>query len=324
MAEEACGKRLFLVEYLRITHLPSVRSLPSLNALRAFEAAARHGSFKAAAEELHVTATAISHQVRHLETGLGVELFRRRPRPLRLTACGRRLFDGLRDGFDRIGTAVASVAKDSGPLVVTTTPAFASRWLIPRLSALRRACGGLDLAIEASERVFDLHAGAVDFAIRYARAPDPALTCRALFVDRYVPVCHPDLLAPEGGIVRLSDLDRHPVIRFRWKRNDASAPTWERWLAAAADRFPKQALPRLGHGLHFSEEIHAIEAAVDGQGIALVSDLLVARELESGLLRVPVDLAIDGLTFFAMYRPDAARLEAIEQVVEQLLRNAGT
>lgn len=299
---------------------PAGRSLPSLNALRAFEAAARHGSFKSAAAELHVSATAISHQVRHLETRLGLELFRRRPRPLRLTPRGRLLFDGLRDGFDRIGAAVAAVTTDKRPLVTTTTPAFASRWLIPRLSDLRRACGGLDIAIEASERVFDLRSGAVDFAVRYARAPDPAFTCRPLATDRYLPVCHPDLLPATGGIARLADLDRHPVIHFRWKRDDPAAPNWGRWLALARERFPGEPLPALQHGVTFSEEIHAIEAAIDGQGIALVSELLVARELGSGTLVVPVDLAIEGMTFFAMYPADAARLEAIEQVVDYMAR----
>ncbi|MBL36843.1 MAG: LysR family transcriptional regulator [Xanthomonadales bacterium] len=293
-----------------------MRELPPLNALRAFEAAARRGSFKGAAEELHVTPTAISHQIRHLEDLLGCALFYRRPRPVRLSAAGRRLYPVLRDAFDGIAGAVAGIRSglEARPLKVTTTPAFASRWLIPRLGALREACAGREIAVEATERVIDLHAGEVDFAIRYARSPDPELECRPLFSDHYLPVCHPERLR-DAPIESPGDLAAHPLIHFDWKRDDPHAPTWARWLATAHQHFPDEPLPDPEGGIRFSEEIHAIEAAVSRQGIALISDVLVASELASGALIQPVDLAIDGLTFYAAFLPDAPRRELIEAIV---------
>lgn len=304
---------------MRKIHLKiDMRNLPPLNALRAFEAAARHGSFQAAAEELHVTPTAVSHQIRHLEDFLGCQLFIRRPRPIRLTRAGQQLFPALRDGFDRIGSAVAAVRAPagSGPLIVSTTPAFASRWLIPRLDTLRDACGGHHLAVEASEVVVDLRAGDADFAIRYARSPDPDLECRALFSDRYLPVCSPALLRDGGFPISPAALASYPLIHFRWKRDDPEAPTWQRWIAHARQRFPAEKMPDPDAGIRFSEESHAIEAAILGQGIALLSDLLVRRELESGMLVKVLDLPIDGLTFYAVYPPDAPRRETIRQLVD--------
>jgi len=293
-----------------------MRELPPLNALRAFEAAARHGSFKRAAEELHVTPTAISHQIRHLEDLLGCAVFHRRPRPVRLSEAGRQLYPVLRDSLDRIAGAVVGIQSglQARALRVTTTPAFASRWLIPRLGAIREACGGQEIAIEATERVIDLHAGEVDFAIRYARSPDPELECRPLFSDRYIPVCHPARLK-QSPVESPCDLAKHPLIHFQWKRDDPGAPTWDRWIAAARHHFPDERLPDPEGGLRFSEEVHAIEAALNRQGVALLSDALVAPELASGALVQPVDLAIEGLTFYAVLLPDAPRRELIESVV---------
>jgi len=293
-----------------------MRKLPPFNALRAFEAAARNGSFKRAAEELHVTPTAISHQIRHLEDLLGCTLFHRRPRPVRLSDAGRQLYPVLRDSLVRIAGAVAGIRSglDARALKVTTTPAFASRWLIPHMGMLREACEGREIAIEATERVIDLHAGEVDLAIRYAHLPDRELECRPLFSDRYFPVCHPDLVR-ESSIETPGDLAAHPLIHFEWKREDPDAPTWTRWLALAHQRFPGEKLPDPEGGMRFSEEIHAIEAAVNRQGVALVSDVLVAPELASGALVQPIDLSIDGLTFYAVFLPDASRRELIERVV---------
>jgi len=301
-----------------------MRQLPSLNALRAFEAAARHGNFKLAAEELHVTPTAISHQIRHLEEQLGCMLFLRRPRPIRLSGEGRRLYPVLRESLDRIAATTTEIRSglEGRPLKVTTTPAIASRWLIPRLERLRQACGGLELVVEATERVVDLHAGEVDFAIRYARSPDPELECRQLFGDRYIPVCHPDRLR-DCPIHTPGDLARHPLIHFQWKRDDPEAPVWSRWLASARQAFPDEPLPDPEGGIRFSEETHAIEAAINRQGIALVSDVLIASELASETLVQSVDLAIEGLNFYAVYIPDASRRELVETIVCAICAEAG-
>jgi len=268
---------------------------------------------------LHVSPTAISHHIRHLENLLGETLFRRQPRPIRLTPVGEKLFPTLRDGFDRIGAGVAAVRTpgSGGPLVITTTPAFASRWLIPCLDELSEAAGGVPVALLASETVADLHAGDADLAIRYSRSPPGDLVCHHLFDDRYLPVCHPRLLeacAPERVMVE------HPLIHFEWKQPDPDAPRWERWLASARQQCPGLALPDADNGIHLSEESHAIEAAVLGQGVALLSDRMVARELETRLLVPAVNFAISGLGFYATYPANSGRRDLIERLVDHLLR----
>ncbi len=293
--------------------MTAMRKLPPLNALRAFEAAARHLSFAKAAEELAVTPTAISHQIRLLEEITGQDLFRRRPRPITLTDAGERLFPVLRDGLDRFAVAVAGLRGDAdhSPLIVSTTTAFASRWLVPRLAKLK-ADVDLDLEIDASETPANLRSGAADFAIRYRRTPIPDVECAELVRDRFIPVISPALLQSGSSVNGLADLTQHPLIHFRWKRPNLDPPTWERYVKEARAVEPDAARIDCAGGLRVSEEPHAIEAALAGQGIALVSDVLVRRELSSGALVQPVDFSIDGLAFYVAYLPDAPRRDAIE------------
>jgi len=290
-----------------------MRKLPPLNALRAFEAAARLGSFKLAAEELHVTPTAISHQIRHLEEQLGYALFQRHPKPMRLTEPGSKLFPDLRDSLDRIASSVASLeaAGKSGTLVVATTRAFASRWLIAEMESMQRA-GLPGLAIEASESIVDLHRGDADFAIRYARTPPSGVESMLLFSDQYIVTCSPSLVSDACA---LEDLVDFPLIHFDWKRPDPDAPTWPRWVAEARTAHPHIAFPDPESGIRFSEEIHAIEAAIRGQGLALLSDRLVSKELEHGTLCRPVQFEIQGLKFFGLYRRDHPRKHDIERIL---------
>ena len=145
-----------------------MRTLPPLNGLRAFEAAARHLNFQAAARELGVTPTAISHQIRGLEAYCGQTLFRRRPRPVALTPAGARLFPTLRDGFDRFESGLSAIRPQEGGarLRMTTTNAFAARWLVPRLASWRQLHPGLRLDLASTDAVLDLAGGEVDVAIR--------------------------------------------------------------------------------------------------------------------------------------------------------------
>lgn len=293
--------------------MTTMRKLPPLNALRAFEATARHMSFAKAAEELAVTPTAISHQIRLLEEMTGQDLFRRRPRPITLTEAGERLFPVLRDGLDRFAAAVAGLRADAdhSPLIVSTTTAFASRWLVPRLAKLKEDVD-LELEIDASETPANLRSGTADFAIRYRRTPIPDLECNELVRDRFIPVMSPALLESGSSVNGIADLAEHTVIHFRWKRPDLDPPTWERYVTEARAVDPDAAKIDAAGGLRFSEEPHAIEAAIAGQGVALVSDVLVRRELASGALVQPVDFSIDGLVFYVAYLPDAPRRGAIE------------
>lgn len=275
-----------------------MRRLPPLNSLKAFEAAARHLSFKRAAEELFVTPTAISHQIRQLEDICGQQLFLRRPRPLRLTNAGHTLFPILRDGFDDFAVAVdrVTVASRNRPLVVSTTTAFASRWLLPRLAAWRSECPDIRLEVRAGEAVADLHADDVDFAVRYAHRPPPNLVSHELFRDRFLPVGNPRLLGTRHRL-QPHELADFRLIEFDWKQADPAAPNWARWFEAAGDSGGLEK----AETFHVSEEIHAIEAALAGEGVALCSDMLVARELDSGNLVALSDTALPGYGFYAVH-----------------------
>ncbi|MDJ0513941.1 MAG: LysR substrate-binding domain-containing protein [Methyloceanibacter sp.] len=293
--------------------MSDVRKLPPLKALRAFEAAARNMSFADAAEELGVTPTAISHQVRLLEEITGHELFRRRPRPITLTDAGERLFPVLRDGLDLFAAAVTGLRADADhcPLTVSTTTAFASRWLVPRLRKLKQDID-LELDVEASEAPSNLRSGLVDFSVRYRRTPIPDLECQELARDRFIPVMSPAALRADAPIATVSDLASYPLIHFRWKRQDLDPPTWERYIAEARAVDPNATRIDPTKGVRFSEEPHAIEAALAGQGVALVSDLLVRHELANGSLVQPVDFSIDGLVFYVTYLANAPRRGTIE------------
>lgn len=294
-----------------------MRRLPPLNALRAFEAAARHLHFGRAADELAVTPTAISHQVRLLEGLLGVALFRRLPRPLSLTPEGAALFPVLRDELDRMADEIAALraVPASEPLIVSCSQSFAVRWLMPRLAALREATG-LDLDIEADDHMVDLHAGSVDFAIRYVAAPASDLAAHTLFRDSFVPVCAPAVLERHGPVRRPADVMRLPLVLWRWTPRRADAPSWERWLHVAAAVDPDCAGMELPTpALRLSGEAHAIEAALGGHGVSLASDVGVSLDVQAGRLTQASPIGIPGLTFHAVHRKDFRRADDVRQFV---------
>jgi LysR family transcriptional regulator, glycine cleavage system transcriptional activator len=290
--------------------------LPPLTELRAFEAAARQLSFKAAATELGVTPTAISHQIRLLEQYCGQPLFRRRPRPLALTIVGERLFPVIRDGLAKFAVAFSGLRGDKkGPLRVTATNAFASRWLVPRLPSWRKAHPGIALEVIGTDAVIDLEAGEADVAIRYARTPPANLIAQQLFRDRFFAVCNPELISEDRPIRTLADLSKYPLIECFWSPSDAEAPTWSRWEKRARATYRKSLGMGRSPDLSFREESHGIEAAIAGQGIALCSDILVARELKSGKLIKVFDAALSGLGFYIVYRAGHSRSRAITAFV---------
>lgn len=266
-----------------------MRRLPPLSALRAFEAAARHGSFKLAASELAVTPTAISHQIRSLEEYTGVPLFERQVRKVVLTDAGVELYPVLRDGFNAFETVLQGLgaAQSRRRVVISATNAFMARWLAPRVAHFRQSYPEIDLELYASDRAVDLGADAADIAIRYGRGPYPGMLAEPLFTDRFAPVCSPQL-----GALGLADLDRVPLIDFKWSRAHPLNPTWKNWFAQAG-------LPwKARHGqLLFSDEDHAIQAALAGQGIALLSLELVAADIAAGRLVQPFGPSVAGHTY---------------------------
>ena len=265
----------------------SARRLPPLTALRAFEAAARHLSFKHAAAELSLTPTAISHQVRLLEEHLGVRLFVRGTRRVDLTPAGQSLFPALREGFDAIARAVQAVQPGTQPktLVLSTTMAFASRWLLTRLERFAAAHPGIALHLHTSDAPVDLRGGAAHLAIRYGPGNAPGLCSIPLLPSLFGVVCAPAVSA--GALV---DLARVPLIGFEWFRRDAATPDWPFWFEHAG-------IEPVRRQLHFSDEVHAIQAAIAGQGVALVNLALVAEELRTGMLRQPFGPELPGHPF---------------------------
>jgi LysR family glycine cleavage system transcriptional activator len=293
-----------------------MRKLLPLRCLQAFEAAARHRSFKAAAAELGVTPTAISHQIRLLEDLCGQKLFQRSPRPLALTSAGERLFPQLQSGFDTLTHAVASLAVPSDPLPlrVTSPNAFASRWLVPRLPTWRELHPDIPLEIIGTDAVLDLRAGYADVAIRYARVMPSDFVAQEVYRDSFFPVCSPGLLARYGGTTRrAADLLRFPLIHYDWMNRDPDAPTWRKWFAAAGAIDPHLTETDKTWDLSFREELHAIDAVVAGQGVAICSDVVVSHELKSGALVKAHSLSLPGYGFYLvsmLHHPRQAMIDA--------------
>lgn len=271
----------------------SARRLPSLSALRAFEAAARHESAKQAAKELSVTATAISHQIRGLEEVLGLSLFVRKPRQLELTPQGRELQEVLGSAFDNIATAVErlTTAPRRQTVTLSTTPAIAVRWLLPWVCMLRDSHPDIDLRIHATHETVALDGVTSDLAIRYGDGQWPGLVAEKLIDNTFVPVCSPYL-----RLTQASDLPNHPLIHFRPHDIPVAPLDWAGWQKQVK-------VPGLDvtAGLVFSDETHVISAAVGGQGVALMGRELIEDELREGRLIQPFGPELPGKPFHLVY-----------------------
>lgn len=285
-----------------------MRHLPPLNQLRAFEACARHSSFAKAAEEIGVTATAISHQIRLLEAHVGRTLFRRRPRPIALTAEGAQLFPVVRDALDRMAAGVGAInaRKPDAALRVTTTNAFAARWLAPRLPRWREEHPESRVHVIGTDAVLALEADEADIAIRYCRRAPPGE--RALLLrDRFHVVASPALLGARKAELDVAQILAFPLVEAAWPQNDRLAPTWALWMERAGVE------PRLRPepALVFQEEAHAIEAIIAGQGLGICSDVLIGAELAKGTLVAVSRVNLPGLAFHIVYRDDNPKIATI-------------
>ncbi|MGI8527225.1 MAG: LysR family transcriptional regulator, partial [Pseudolabrys sp.] len=212
--------------------------MPPLSALRAFEAAARHLSLTQAARELHVTAGALSHQIRGLEDLLGVKLFERRARAIALTAAGKQLYPGLQTGFAQIREAVAGLdtKQQTGTLVVSTSPGFTSKWLATRLYRFDTSAGDIDVRISSSLNNANFVTDGVDLAVRNMAdqaMPDPVLETERLIGISFVPVCSPRLLDKYGPVKNARELARLPLIHDETLGARAASPDWIQWFRAA-------------------------------------------------------------------------------------------
>ncbi len=272
------------------------RRLPSLKALRAFEAAARHLSFTLAANELNVTQAAISHQVKALEERLGVKLFHRRNRRLFLTEAGQAYLPPVREAFDELAAATERlVARDAaGTLTVSTLTSFAATWLVPRLKQFRELHPEIDVRLTASDGLVDFAREDVDVAIRYGRGHWPGLRADHLLAEDIFPVCSPGLLDGTNPLRRPSDLEHHTLL------HDDMRESWRMWLLAAG---VEGLDPERGPG--FSHSSMVVQAAVDGQGVALGRSALVAADLAAGRLVRPFEGSLPAEYAYYVVCPEA-------------------
>jgi LysR family glycine cleavage system transcriptional activator len=284
--------------------MPEKRDIPPLNWLRAFEATARHMSFLKASDELGVTPSALSHQVRQLEDRLGVKLFERLNRAIRLTETGERIFPALRDGFDRLADAMDRVRPPSPDdlLVVTSGPAFAAKWLAPRLYRFVDENPDLEIRIAASLKLQDFATDGIDVGIRFGVGSYPGLIAERVIDEAVLPLCSPSL-AREAQLKDPRDLAKVPLLHDDSIAELPQSVGWRDWLNAAG-AYTVSA----NRGLHFSHADHGLDAAIEGAGVVLGRRSLSHGDLRTGRLVAPFDLEIPlrDLAFWLVYPPDQA------------------
>lgn len=281
-----------------------LRRHPPLNALRAFEAAARCRSFTLAARELGVTQAAVSHQVARLEQELGAKLFLRSHRAIELTDRGDRYFRSLRDVFERLETATRMIfgGEDARTLRIKLPPTIAIRWVVPRLASLHALDRSLDVQITTSHMPTDFDREEIDVAIHSGEHPPPDVHAVRLLGETLTPVCSPALLKRGRALRRVSDLAKHTLLCSLHRPGD-----WPVWLAAA----------RLSgvdgnSGLKFENSSLAYQAAIDRLGVAMAQTALVADDLAAGRLVAPFQLRVPTKGAYFLICPQRAR--ALEKV----------
>jgi LysR family glycine cleavage system transcriptional activator len=281
------------------------RTLPPLNGLRAFEAAARHMSFTDAADELSVTQAAISHQVRGLEQRLGLKLFVRRNRSLLLSEAGQAYLPQVRAAFDQLHEATEKLLQKDrgGHLTVTTTSSFAMKWLVPRLGGFQRANPEIDVRVHTGTTLVDFSREDVDIGIRYGRGQWPGLAADRLVNEDVMPVCAPSLIKGPNGLRKPADLKRFTLLHI------GNFPdNWQIWLTAAGVKGVDSS-----RGVFFDFALAAYQAAMDGLGVALGRQPLVDPDLKAGRLVVPFDFKMStDLAYYLVYPPEAIRRRKIK------------
>jgi LysR family glycine cleavage system transcriptional activator len=300
-----------------------MRAPDQLNALRAFEASARHESFSAAAAELHVTPAAVGQLVRTLEEALGTPLFHRgtsgRTR-LALTEAARRALPDIRAGFDRLSLGVARLneGSPSGVLTVTVSPAFAAKWLLPRIERFQTAFPETDVRLDVSIEFVDFVARGVDIGVRYGAGSWPGLAAEKLMDEEIYPVCSPTLLRHHRRLRKPSDLAGLKLIHDLSVDARSGFATWSAWLAkAGADIETKR-------GLRINNSAAVLQAAIDGHGVALARSPMARDDLAAGrLVRLFPEIEhASALAYYVVYRPDCATLPKLVAFRDWLVKEA--
>jgi LysR family glycine cleavage system transcriptional activator len=298
------------------------RQLPGTRGLRTLEAAGRHLNFTRAADELGLTPAAVSHQIKEIEDQLGMTLFTRTSRSIRLTAAGELLIEASGDALDLLRRAISRAQKTTRKTVqlkVTTCAVLASKWLVPRLERFRSIRPDASIRIDVSMELRDFRRDDVDVAIRFGEGKYSGLRADRLFDNNIFPVCSPQLLKSGRPLKAPRDLLRHTLAHDEW--SGMGWPDWRMWMTAAGvEDFDNDT------GVHFSDSSQAIQAAIDGDVVALGDFAMVANDLSTGRLVRPFDLGIklpSEFGYFLVYPPETASDPLIEAFNDWLLEEAG-
>ena len=295
------------------------RRLPPLNALRAFEAAARHMNFSRAADELSVTPGAVSQQIQNLEDYIGGPLFKRTPKGLLLTDAAQTALPALREAFDRLAEAASllTAVEEGRRLTVSVAPSFAAKWLVPRLGRFEAAHPEIEVWVNTGLELVDFTSGEIDLAIRYGSGRYPGLEVTRLLGETVSPVASPALLE-EHPLAQLSDLAHQTLLHDGSPDADESCPDWSMWLAARGVKGVDGA-----RGPRFNQSSLVIEAAVNGRGVALAKQTLAQADLDAGRLVQPFEdaTAVD-FAYFIVHPKAKARLKQVRAFTAWVLAEA--
>jgi LysR family glycine cleavage system transcriptional activator len=300
-----------------------MRAPDQLNALRAFEASARHESFSAAAAELHVTPAAVGQLVRSLEEGLGTPLFHRgtsgRTR-LAITEVARRALPDIRAGFDRlsVGVALLKEGSPSGVLTVTVSPAFAAKWLLPRIDRFQAMSPETDLRLDVSIEILDFVTRGIDIGVRYGAGAWPGLAAEKLMDEEIFPVCSPTLLRQSRRLRKPSDLASLKLIHDLSVNAHSGFATWSAWLKSAGATVDTK------RGLRINNSAAVLQAAIDGHGVALARSPMARDDLAAGrLVRLFPEIEFaSALSYYVVFRPEAAALPKLVAFRDWLMSEA--
>lgn len=295
------------------------RQLPPMLSVRAFEAAARHGSFARAGEELCVSPGAVGHQVRQLEEWLGAELFARGARSVELTEAGRRYFlevKGLLEELERASLAIRG-SQDASEVTVTAMPSFITRWLMPRLGRFRHEHPDVEVRLLASVPPVDFARERVDVAIRLGTGPYPGLRAEALLAETFVAVGRPELCA---GLHQPRDVLACTLLHDEYEARIPEQVDWRQWCAGQGLR---ASATRLRQGLHFSHTYLTLDAAAAGEGLAVASDVLAGDAIAQGQLALAPGASVPGPYRYHLLAPRTALLRPqVSAFCEWLRREA--
>lgn len=304
----------------------AMKSPAYLNALRAFEASARHQSFSAAAAELHVTPAAVGQLVRALEEWLGTPLFHRgtsgRVRLVPTEAAERALPD-IRAGFDRLALGFERLKEGSasGVLTVAVSPAFAAKWLLPRIESFQIAWPDTDVRLDTNLKPVDFVAQRVDIGVRYGTGKWPGLTADKLMDEEVYPVCSPGLLRKHGRLRKPGDLARETLIHDLSMDSHTGFPTWDAWLQRAGVTNVSAR-----RGMKINNSAAVLQAAIEDQGVALARSVMAHDDLATGrLVRLfPEVTFASPLAYYVVYRVESSSLPRLVAFRDWLLSEAAT